>query len=275
MSTDPDPGGFPDGGLPDEDAPRRRHPVFLAGVLVLIAAVAGVGGYLYSRLSGSEPPGEVPLVRAEPGPTKKRPDEPGGMTIPNQDKLVYQAITEGADGKGEKKVERLLPPPEEPLPPPEPPAPPAAAASPVPPPPAGPQKAAPAPAAQPAQTTPKTTTKTPAKTTAKKTSPPPAPAKTASSVASKATAKAPAGAYLVQIAAFRSRAKADAAWTRLAKAHRDLLGKLKPLVRKVDLGAEKGVYYRLRAGPLRNAAEARALCAKLKARKLDCLVVRP
>lgn len=266
MSTDPDPGDLPGFGPADEEAPRRRHPVFLAGVMIAIAAVAGVGGYLYSRLSGSAPAGgEVPLVRAEPGPTKKRPDKPGGMTIPNQDKLVYQAITDGAGEKAEPKVERLLPPPEEPLSPPKPPAPQPAAS---------PAKAAPAPAAQPAEAAPKTTSKT-----AKKTSPPPAPTKTASAAApktaSKTAAKATAGAYLVQIAAFRSRAKADAAWTRLAKAHRDLLGKLTPLVRRADLGAEKGVYFRLRAGPLASAAEARALCAKLKARKLDCLVVKP
>ena len=263
MSTEPEDDGFPVGIL-DEDEPRRRHPLVLAGVMLAIAVVAGLGGYMYSRLSSDEAPTEVPLVRAEPGPTKKRPAEPGGMVIPDQDKLVYRALT--GDG-GEEKPERLLPPPEEPMPPP---LPPEAQPAPV-------EKAAPTPPPVPASA-PKVVEKTappaaeippPPKVAAKKVV---APAKKTTKATTKTTA--PSGAYLVQLASFRSKAKADAAWAQYSKTHGDLLRGLKPLVRRVDLGAEKGIYYRLRAGPLGGAVEARALCAKLKARKLGCLVVK-
>ena len=54
----------------------------------------------------------------------------------------------------------------------------------------------------------------------------------------------------------------------------DLLGELKPKVVRADLGT-KGVFFGVRAGPLGDAAEARALCVRLKARQLACYVVRP
>ena len=53
------------------------------------------------------------------------------------------------------------------------------------------------------------------------------------------------------------------------------LGVLKLLAVKADRGPPKGVYYRLRAGPLADKEAARALCAKLAARKAGCLVVGP
>ncbi len=265
MSTEPEDDGFPVGIL-DEGESRRRHPLVLAGVMLAIAVVAGVGGYMYSRLSSDETPAEVPLVRAEPGPTKKRPAEPGGMVIPDQDKLVYGAIT--GDGN-EGKPERLLPPPEEPMPPP---LPPVSAVQPAP-----VEKVAPAPtpvetAAPPAAEIPPPPKVAVEKAieTAKKTTK--APVKTTTKTTTKKTT--PSGAYLVQLASFRSKAKADAAWAKYSKTHGDLLRGLRPLVRRVDLGADKGIYYRLRAGPLGDAVEARALCAKLKARKLGCLVVK-
>lgn len=263
MKTEPEDDGFPVDIL--DEGERRRHPLLLAGVMVAIAVVAGLGGYTYSRLSTDKTPAEVPLVRVEPGPTKKRPAEPGGMTIPDQDKLVYQSLTgNGSEGK----VERLLPPPEEPMPPPLPSAPKVAAAP-------APQ---PAPVEKTAPPTPAPAPKVIEKTAPPAAALPPAP-KVEPKVAVKKAGKAakatvPGGAYLVQIASFRSKAKADAAWARYGKTHGDLLRGLEPLVRRVDLGAEKGIYYRLRAGPLANLAEARALCAKLKARKLGCFVVK-
>jgi len=43
---------------------------------------------------------------------------------------------------------------------------------------------------------------------------------------------------------------------------------------RVDLG-EKGVFYRVQAGPLADAAAAERLCAELKERKQGCIVVKP
>ena len=81
--------------------------------------------------------------------------------------------------------------------------------------------------------------------------------------------------YKVQLAAARSPGQANSEWTRLQGKHPDLLGKLEHAVVKTDLGPGKGVFYRLYTGPLGDKAAARALCAKLAQRKVDCFVVRP
>jgi cell division septation protein DedD len=83
------------------------------------------------------------------------------------------------------------------------------------------------------------------------------------------------GNYLVQIASFRKIDDADAAWRRLIKKHGDLLSDFTARVERADLGAELGIYYRLRVGPMAGEAAAKSLCGKLKARNIDCLVVRP
>ena len=91
------------------------------------------------------------------------------------------------------------------------------------------------------------------------------------SLLSKAPVKAP---YRVQLAAVRSRDIAQKEWNRIKKRHNDVLGKLSLSVMRADLGA-KGIYFRLRAGPLESDVKARGLCAKLAARKVPCLVIRP
>ncbi|MBW8056299.1 MAG: SPOR domain-containing protein, partial [Nitrospira sp.] len=84
-----------------------------------------------------------------------------------------------------------------------------------------------------------------------------------------------APAYKVQLAAERSLEGARGEWERLRRKNLDLLGNLTLSVTKADLGPEKGVFYRLRAGPVGDKAAARALCAKLARREMGCLVVRP
>ena len=233
MAIDPHPYGA-DGDAPVAQRALRRRGLKLAAAVVVVAGLTGLGWYVYDQATRPRG-GEVPLIKADDRPTKKRPDEPGGMAIPNQDKLVYETLSEE---EGEGIVERLLPPPEEPLLPPAPPRPEAAPTE---------RAAAPAPAPEPE----------------------PAPV-----VATAAPAPA-AKAIMVQLAAFRSAPAADAAWRRMLKDNSDLLGDLKPKVERADLGADKGVFYRLRAGPLGDEAAANKLCARLKARKLDCLIVRP
>ena len=89
----------------------------------------------------------------------------------------------------------------------------------------------------------------------------------------KVVAKPPAGTYRVQIAAVRSAKAARAEWARLQRKNKDVLGSLTFASQKVDLGA-KGVFYRIQAGMVARA-EARKICATLRARKQPCLVVKP
>ena len=79
--------------------------------------------------------------------------------------------------------------------------------------------------------------------------------------------------YTVQIASYRSEQEASAGWQALATEQADLLAKLPHAVAKADLGAEKGVFYRLQAGSFSDRKEAKALCSDLKNHSIDCMVV--
>ncbi len=79
--------------------------------------------------------------------------------------------------------------------------------------------------------------------------------------------------YKVQVGAFRSEQRAERAWKAVMTASRDLLGDLSHEVVEADLGADQGVLYRLRAGPLTDRGAGERLCADLKGRGLGCFVV--
>src|SRR5689334_6764267 len=94
--------------------------------IVLVLLVAGAG---YAIFSLNRKPGEIPTIQAE-GTLKQKPEQPGGLDVPNQDVLAYQQI----DNSGAKPgaTEHLLPPPETPQPAAAPPPPAPAAKGPVP-----------------------------------------------------------------------------------------------------------------------------------------------
>ncbi len=79
--------------------------------------------------------------------------------------------------------------------------------------------------------------------------------------------------YQVQLGAFVNSDNAPAAWLRLRTDQPDLLGNLRSRVQRVDIGER--VFHLLWAGPLANSEVAKALCAALTARGVDCLVVEP
>jgi Flp pilus assembly protein TadD len=79
--------------------------------------------------------------------------------------------------------------------------------------------------------------------------------------------------YTVQIASYRSEQEASAGWQALTAERGDLLAKLPHAVAKADLGAEKGVFYRLQAGSFSDRKDAKALCSDLKNHSIDCMVV--
>jgi cell division septation protein DedD len=82
-----------------------------------------------------------------------------------------------------------------------------------------------------------------------------------------------AGDYFVQLASVKSDDAARTEWSRMQRAHPDLLGDLDLLVQSADLG-DRGVFYRIRTGPFPNRATAQDMCWQIKAAKLGCLVVR-
>lgn len=65
------------------------------GVLFVICSVSAISYLTYSAFKYSTPPAnieEVPLVRADIGPVKTIPADPGGTQFENQDKLIYKNL---------------------------------------------------------------------------------------------------------------------------------------------------------------------------------------
>ena len=56
--------------------------------LVAVGALAGFAiavGYAYQKGREAGTSGAVPIITAQPGPFKVKPDNPGGMAVPNRD----------------------------------------------------------------------------------------------------------------------------------------------------------------------------------------------
>ncbi len=103
-----------------EDERNRERSGRPFGLIVgVVLGVAIVGGVLWYAFRGQGalplPNGEVQTVKADASPYKVKPENPGGMQVENQDKLVYDRV---AKGDAPKRAENLLPPPEVPKAPP-------------------------------------------------------------------------------------------------------------------------------------------------------------
>ena len=215
--------------------------------IMVLAAFAGILWYIYDQGVDQQAALAPPVIQAPDGPVKVKPEEPGGMQVPNQDKQVYQALE---PTRAEPTVEQLLPPPEAPKPEPE------------------QIDRQPEPAAvevEPPATVAAAETTPPAPEPAVE-APAPEPASPQTSV--------PEFQYVVQLAAFRSEEPAGRAWGTLRQKYPDILNGMDHRVRKVDLGAKKGVFYRLQAGGFETRTAALAVCDQLKAKKQGCMVVR-
>ncbi len=166
---------------------RNRMGVIAAG-LVLILAFIIIIWQVYSSDGKPPAPGDVPLVRAEEGPTKIAPDDPGGMEVKDRDKLVYDRVG-GNDDTAEP--EYLRPGPETPMDKPDAPDEVAPASPPAPPPP------------------PSTEADVPVKE-------------------SKSASTKSVGDYLIQLGAFSERERALKAWETIKGKHPDILSTLEP-----------------------------------------------
>jgi hypothetical protein len=127
-----------------------------------------------------------------------------------------------------------------------------APAAPTPPAAAQPQEAAPAPAPEP------------------KPKPAAKPQQTAAATPAAAPAKSK---YVVQVGSKKNQTEALASFADMQQKYPTLLASYRPIVQKADLGA-KGIWYRLRIGPITDKTAASKLCSQLKSQGLpDCLVM--
>ncbi|HUZ71710.1 MAG TPA: SPOR domain-containing protein [Stellaceae bacterium] len=253
---------------------RRWGMVFGAVAMVMLGSAAGLWA-AYHVIGGHGSSATVPIIRADERPVKVPPANPGGMKVPDQNMYILNR-----DRPVDSRVEQLLPPPETPLPRPTPPAS-VVTETPPPAPPAsalaqGPASVpVPAPAPRPSPTV--------------SALPPPAvPATIAAPVsaavdhmpspaaASEAVRKAAAtgAGYRLQVGAMRSPEAARLEWKRLQRLEHDVLGGFGETTERVNDG-RRGVFYRIIAGPVADAAAAEHACGELKRRKVGCIIVKP
>jgi cell division protein FtsN len=225
----------------------------LAGFLLLLSALVG---FIYFRVAKPAGPGNeitasnvnpdtLPLITADKTPVRERPADPGGLKVDGADLKVLDVAsgelpneqTSLGQGSETPVSRRALPDQSEPIPPAAEPTPPVVVAQ------------APAPAPVP----PKPMMK-------------PKPVMAAKAAPSPAPAEAAGGVYL-QLGAFSTRDRADAAWSAI-KGNFASLGNLNRNVQ--EAGPTK---FRLRAGPVGSADEARRICSELKAQGQACIPV--
>jgi SPOR domain len=279
----------------EEEAPHSGRLLRIAGSLVVMGVFAGGLWFAYTqgmhhagRSTGS---GQIPLIRADMRPFKVKPENPGGMQMPDRDMLIY--------GEQRPQIEHLLPPPEQPMarptPPPPAPSPPApvspvqtAIAVPSPAPQSSPPEAGPiAPIAAPSAPV---TNAAPGSGAVVRSSPAAAhrePDLIAQRIeqlglAGPETPPKPASAHTsagratrlhLQLGAVRTESEAHEDWERLKRKNPDLLGSLSAVAIRADLG-DKGTYYRIQAGPIADPSTADRVCGELRQRHLACMIVR-
>jgi hypothetical protein len=192
--------------------------------------------------------GSGQLIHAPAQPFREKPAEAGGMNVEGTGDIAYGA-SEGQDPDGQINLDAL---PEQPVTGPR-----GATASvaeitiPGPPPPKARPAAAPA-TAVPAATAPTTRQPVPAPSVAAPVAPPP---------------PAPSGSGTVQLGAFSTQAKAQAAWKSLS----GRFGYLAPLASSVlEVKSGSVTLYRLRAAA---GGEAQSICQRLKIAGETCSVV--
>jgi hypothetical protein len=303
-------------GPPDEamtydgagDEAGRGRMVLALAVVMVVAAVAILYVVFQQgvRKGGRNAP---PVIIAESGPEKIKPEDPGGLDVPHQDKLVFDRVS----GETSQRVEKLLPEPEEPIdlsglrtsqgeepaaedlmdpvdvqP---------ADAEPVAQPPATSPEADVIPTRKPVEQVADTRSSVVAEIDAPQESavikeaqnigelieslPQETVEEFGSGVAEMDTAavsrasgnipSATSGAYVVQVSSVKGAELASKDWEKMLNKYGDLLKSLRPDIQMADLGS-KGVYYRLRIGPFDTKEGATRLCNSLKARGQDCLV---
>jgi cell division septation protein DedD len=260
--VDPDRRAEVYGDARDEEPPRRPRRV-LAAVLALLIMGLFSGGLWFAYVQGKHhtggdaASGDVPLIRADERPTKVKPEQPGGMEIPDRDKLIYNPTR--------KVVEHLLAPAEKPMP-----------------------RPVPSPSPTPSQTEAarsSTGTMPPASGTPpdppavsqmaqlqQQAAAPPTKAAQVPPIPSKLAA-AKAGGTRLQLGSLRSEDAARQEWERIKRKNSDLLGSLSATPVRADLG-DKGIYYRIEAGPIADPAAAERICGELKQRSIGCIIAR-
>ncbi len=237
---------------PEEEARSlsKTFWVVLSVVTVLTACLIVV---IYLLLKGPIENEEVVTIAPTPTPVKVRPENPGGMLIPDQDKVIYSRLTQDTLPV---KVEKLFPEEEMPVMP------------------------------EVVEQTPeipvfnepeevKVITEMPkeeVKTEPKKVEPLPQKeeAKASEKQPVKVEKKVSKGEWKAQLFSSTDKAKVEKQRKMISKKHKALVSDMPMQIVRVDIPG-KGIYYRLYLGEFETRQMAANLCAKLKKQKQDCI----
>jgi hypothetical protein len=85
----------------------NRKNLFFRIIMILLITLIGL--FCYFKIQNSR---EIITLAPQEGETKRKPDDPGGIVIPNSDSLVYEKLQKGAVKN--RKI-NILPEPEEPM----------------------------------------------------------------------------------------------------------------------------------------------------------------
>ncbi len=75
---------------------------------------------------------------------------------------------------------------------------------------------------------------------------------------------------VLHLASFRSEASARQGWQEVLERNKGTIGTLKPIIRRIDLGEGRGIFYRLMTGSFTSMSDAEALCVRLKQNNQFC-----
>lgn len=232
-----------------------------AGILIVVVA----GFFFFGEDASSSE--ELITITASQNPIKVKPKDPGGIKIPDQEKVIYEHIRQEHVST---KVERLFPEPEKPVLPdtliqdastfkaPE--VPMEAAVSPQVAEKENVQKAVKQPAVQPA---PKKEVMTLPKALPKKETVP------AVAQKKKETAKEE-GVWHAQLLSSSNKERVEKEWPVILAKNKDLLSNMSYEIKDVNIQG-RGVFYRLYVGHFKTREMAANLCQKLKANKQNCV----
>ena len=258
---------------------RRKKPAILIGISIGIVLAAGIGWLTFGRYVSvyyGADSGNLPVIRAASLVDGMKPETPGGMEVPNRDKLVYERLRQS---NTELPVERLLPSAEKPKKPLE------------------KEEKTVLPEKQEDQIAALTAEiiqeeqkqssaliyeddGTPVEVMFKETARTDEQVKTEKQDTPRAetsgkTEEKPAEQkvfYSIQLVSTRSESAAESEWKRLSKKFNEILANQTHFVSKTVVSS--GTFYRLRAGQFEKREDAAALCDQLKNKKQECFVVK-
>lgn len=227
--------------------------IIIAGSVLAVGALIAALVWGFSRGSSRN----APLIEADARPIKVRPDNPGGLRVPNQDELIFDrnrgarsATSGGLAPEAENpRVDQLR------------------------------AQLAERAAQEAARSAPPPATPAPAQPIAPAANAPPA----ASSVLNAPSLPAPVpsaerfapvanGRAQVQLGSLPSEAAARGEWDRLQKRAPGLLGNRRVSLAPFDREGQTTLY-RIRTGGFADAATARAFCEEMKTRSIPCMVI--